>query len=454
MTFEVCFRDFRGFHRQAHRPIRPITILVGENSAGKTSFLAGLKYLQDFLSGRAQPSFNEDPFQLGTFDQISHFRGGRWGRASEFEFSFRQTVALRKSRYSDISGNFPVEFKLFFNSIESHATVTKAQIFSENKGLEASITDEGVQTFYLNHSGERLLLDEAAAMPPIAKIEFARYWPFLLRDLQFRLKRRSDGDSQTSLFPPVDSDISLLSELAENISRRSATPIIATSAIRTRPQRTYTPGTEKEDGEGSHVPYEIAKLFRARNRNKDDWTKIKRTIEEFGAQSGMFKEISVKSFGQTASDPFQIQFSSGGPKMNLVDLGYGTSQILPILYSIANGKRGDRLLVQQPEVHLHPQAQAALGEFFVNAHAISGLQFVLETHSDFIVDRVRNAIARGLLKKSDVSLLFFARDRLENRIHEVELDDRGDPVDPPQSYRSFFIDEQMKMLGLDSADNY
>jgi predicted ATPase len=250
------------------------------------------------------------------------------------------------------------------------------------------------------------------------------------------------------VFSKFEGEIDLLSTLADSLSRRSGGVIEATSAIRTRPQRTYTPGIEQEDGEGSHVPYEIAKLFRNRSQKKEAWSTLKDTIDEFGRKSGMFSEISIKSFGRNASDPFQIQFSLGGPKMNLVDLGYGTSQILPILYAIATGERGGYFLIQQPEVHLHPQAQAALGQFIVDSQHKTGINFIVETHSDFIVDRVRTSIANKLIKKDEVSLLFFERDRLENKITEIELDEFGEPIDPPESYREFFIAEEMRILGL------
>ena len=54
---KVTFREFQGFHNPPAIPVRPITILVGENSAGKSSFLAGLKYLLDFLSGEGEANF-------------------------------------------------------------------------------------------------------------------------------------------------------------------------------------------------------------------------------------------------------------------------------------------------------------------------------------------------------------------------------------------------------------
>ena len=74
--------------------------------------------------------------------------------------------------------------------------------------------------------------------------------------------------------------------------------------------------------------------------------------------------------------------------------------------------------------------------------------FIIETHSDFVVDRIRNAIARKSISNDDVSVLFFRRARLENKIEEIELNDLGDPILPPDDYRSFFVDEQMKILGM------
>jgi hypothetical protein len=402
--------------------------------------------MRDFLSGRVEPSFNADPFQLGTFDQIAHYRGGRGGRANEFTIALCQDIMLRKSRASTITGSYSVTLELHFQSVDSHASMIKASIKIADFGLEASVIPDGIGIYFVTSSGDRFPVDETTSLPPVARTEFARYWPFLLRDLRFGLRRRTE--SQGEVFSKFEGEIDLLSTLADSLSRRSGGVIEATSAIRTRPQRTYTPGIEQEDGEGSHVPYEIAKLFRNRSQKKEAWSTLKDTIDEFGRKSGMFSEISIKSFGRNASDPFQIQFSLGGPKMNLVDLGYGTSQILPILYAIATGERGGYFLIQQPEVHLHPQAQAALGQFIVDSQHKTGINFIVETHSDFIVDRVRTSIANKLIKKDEVSLLFFERDRLENKITEIELDEFGEPIDPPESYREFFIAEEMRILGL------
>ena len=107
-------------------------------------------------------------------------------------------------------------------------------------------------------------------------------------------------------------------------------------------------------------------------------------------------------------------------------------------------------LLQQPEVHLHPSAQAALGRLFCEV-ASSGQQLVVvETHSDHLLDRVRMEVRDGTteLKPEDVSILFFERDGLEVHIHSLTIDEDGNINGQPNSYRRFFMEETRRSLGF------
>jgi predicted ATPase len=110
------------------------------------------------------------------------------------------------------------------------------------------------------------------------------------------------------------------------------------------------------------------------------------------------------------------------------------------------------LLVQQPEVHLHPQAQAALGSFLATSAGTGAARYVVETHSDYIVDRVAMAIRdpKHPLAPNDVSLLFFEAEESGVRVHTLKFSETGDVVDPPPGYRRFFLDEQARYLGADT----
>ena len=185
------------------------------------------------------------------------------------------------------------------------------------------------------------------------------------------------------------------------------------------------------------------------------WSSLKKQLEKFGEAAGLFDEITVRHLGATGSDPFQIQVRKGskrlkGPFRNLIDVGYGVSQALPIVTELIEASTPtDLYLLQQPEVHLHPSAQAELGTLMCNI-AATGQQLIVETHSDHLIDRVRMDVRDGTtdLKPEDVSLLYFERTGLEVRIHPIRFDKLGNVLDAPPGYRQFFLKEINRSLGL------
>ena len=132
-----------------------------------------------------------------------------------------------------------------------------------------------------------------------------------------------------------------------------------------------------------------------------------------------------------------------------MDVGYGVSQALPILTELLRADPPDLCLLQQPEVHLHPSAQAALGTLFCSIAATS-TQLMVETHSDHLLDRVRMDVRDGKadLQAEDVSVLFFEPGELDVTIHSLRLDQDGNVLDAPPTYRQFFMDEMERSIGL------
>jgi len=111
---------------------------------------------------------------------------------------------------------------------------------------------------------------------------------------------------------------------------------------------------------------------------------------EFAKAAGLFSAIKVRRLGKNESDPFQLQVKyRHGPLRNIMDVGYGVSQVLSLVFELIRGDRGRLFMVQQPEVHLHPRAQAELGSLFAALVKSQSKRFMIETHSDYVVDRVR-----------------------------------------------------------------
>ena len=130
-------------------------------------------------------------------------------------------------------------------------------------------------------------------------------------------------------------------------------------------------------------------------------------------------------------------------------MGYGVSQALPLLTALLRADGPELFLLQQPEVHLHPRAQAALGSLFCDI-AAPGRQLIVETHSDYLIDRVRMDLRDGKtsLKPEDVSILYFEPGDLSVKIHSIRHDAMGNVLDAPPSYGRFFMDEVSRSIGI------
>lgn len=187
----------------------------------------------------------------------------------------------------------------------------------------------------------------------------------------------------------------------------------------------------------------LANLARQHPR---EWKALKNKLVDFGAAAGLFDEIEIKSLGKHEGTPFQIEVRKRGKKLsgpwrNLVDVGYGVSQVLPLVTELMRPDAPSLVLLQQPEVHLHPSAQAALGSLF--CHLAADRQIVVETHSDFLLNRIRMDIRdkKSPLSPSDVSILYFERSEIDVHIYSIRIDEQGNVVDAPPSYGNFFMEE-------------
>ncbi len=187
--------------------------------------------------------------------------------------------------------------------------------------------------------------------------------------------------------------------------------------MRSKPRRTYDPARVSHDPEGDFVPMFLADMDL---REPDGWSRLQSALEHFGRNSGLFHQIRVRRFGDRASEPFQLQISKSddeeGPWYNLMDVGYGVSQVLPLTTELLRDDAPALVLLQQPEVHLHPSAQAALGSLFCSL--AQEKQIVIETHSDHLIDRIRMDVRDrvGAIMPEHVSILYFERDELDVKI--------------------------------------
>ena len=135
-----------------------------------------------------------------------------------------------------------------------------------------------------------------------------------------------------------------------------------------------------------------------------------------------------------------------------MDIGYGVSQILPILVDIFDqSSHPQNLLLQQPEVHLHPRAQAELSSLLAKVASQGRQSFIIETHSDYMINRASIEIRKGRIKPEDVSLIYLEPKAKGGavEVHNIRFDEEGNVEGTPKGYREFFLKETDRFMGLE-----
>ena len=440
---QFTMEEVRCFAGRHQLEIRPLTFLVGENSTGKTTALACFQILSNYLRNR-EIDFNSHPYSMGIFRDIV-----RRSRRSEKTFSLG-------FRFED--GDDDVELRVEFAEREG--------------GLEPVVKSTSVRfvdgevVFRFRSLEESEMHPEEREIFTVLKLRQNRYRidvhnPALMdRILPLSLQGFfDDGSSEW-----MSDDFNDLSKYLEkkfetrkgglNRAVMDSVSAFSTAPVRARPKRTYDPTREYNDPEGSDVPM---RLMRIAGTRRAEWERLKRQLEQFGESSGLFQRIEIKNLGRSMSTPFQLKVKVRGPTANIMDVGYGVSQVLPILEQILNepfsrrrgaGAEYSCYLLQQPEVHLHPRAQAELSSLLGQLASRGNQSFIIETHSDYLIDRARIDIMQGNINKDDVSLIYFEPKKNVVNVHNISFDEMGNMIGVPPHFRAFFLLESDRLMGF------
>jgi len=220
-------------------------------------------------------------------------------------------------------------------------------------------------------------------------------------------------------------------------------PFVSLAPIRTKPKPTYDAYTKSFNPAGEHTPYVLRKQLSSKSKA----TIFNSEMEKFGKESGLFKHIGIKKFGKTPSSPFEVTVTLEEQPLRIDTVGYGLSQALPIIVELIARAPKTWLSLQQPEIHLHPKAQAALGDLLFAVASNEKKVLFIETHSDHLIDRFRLNYRQK--KGPQAQVLFFERVEGGNKVHILPFSETGEyPENQPSSFRAFFLEEQRKILGI------
>jgi predicted ATPase len=174
--------------------------------------------------------------------------------------------------------------------------------------------------------------------------------------------------------------------------------------FRTNPQRFYQLTGESFNSVGKYGERALGILANDQKRKGKAKKNLLKEISSWMKDAEIASNVSIQSFTDRYFEVIVRNYFTNEDE-NLADVGYGCSQIIPILVAGFNLMGGRILIVEEPEIHLHPKAQAELGSLFKSLYK-KDIQLFIETHSEHLLLRLQSHVARGDIDANDVNVFY------------------------------------------------
>lgn len=414
---KVFAENFRGF-KYVEIDLDKINFLVGDNSCGKSSliYLAEVVAVNDLTE---IPSF-EDHFALDAYDYFSpylNYADVVFGYHGEDSSGFTKiiTVRRREGKRPEITrcSYFLQNAFVTFLSDADGPLIFEGMINSQDRGaiLEAHHADHEFKSTGLDKS-----------------VRIEQPLVFLL------LGHESSREHLKEYFRAA----------VDNVFK----PPRIVSPLRAMPEKYYT-FRRKIGTHGEHFApmwFDFSQVTESGDFEQ---------INAFGKESGLFEQVRVEKIAIDIEDsPLIVTVTQADQKFLLNQVGIGVSQVVPVLIDTIYCLRFEHIiLMQQPELHLHPIAQAALGSYLAKCCS-RGLRAVIETHSSYLIDRfrsemrdIKNAnIGKTEENSPEVEIIFCERGPLGNSSTHIAINENGQLVNAPENYHKFFVEELIRTM--------
>ncbi len=424
MITKLSAQNFKSWEDTGQLQIAPLTGFFGANSSGKTSIFQTLLMLKQ--TAERPPDWN------GTIDF------GDEGSVVNL-FSFNEVSHRHKSGLSlDISVSWKLPEKLIIGG-ESQAGQRLPRTPRSSNRLEigalsfsTTIVAAGTNSVAVDGFGYMsdgyeffgIVRDSDSQYklicPPNYRVQG------VLSSFPFRCYGIRDGSAKVP-----DTPFLSFERAFKNLLSR----IHYLSPLREPPRHYYAYGGEHPKGVGRYGEQAIAALLSGRIQ----LLSIDEHILKWLQRLELIDSYRLHTVPDGEKDyEFRLKKYKDGPEVRLTDIGLGVFQILPTLALCYSVPEGSILILEQPEAHLHPKAQADLADVLIDIVKNRNLQIILETHSEHLLRRLQRRIAEGEISATDTALYFCQINDGTSEIERLNMDEYGNITNWPQY---FFSDE-------------
>jgi AAA15 family ATPase/GTPase len=426
----IAVSGFKSIGDEQNIEIRPLTLLAGANSSGKSSMMQPILLLKQTLEAQYDPG----PLLLN-------------GPNAKFT-SARQFLSLINSQRNRF--RFSLEVALSTGTTSKVGFLMDAKTKKAN--LEYNIIQEGNNRIAINSSTKKTDIFDYL----INRSDNAAYSKFISQ-----LKSTVDSDLEISR-DRCFFDVAFQQKQRMNESRTFAMRLLSPGeevgryiqemihlpGLRGNPERSYPVTAIGDRFPGTFENYVASLLAKWGTESSGRLQEIGKDLDHIG----LTWKVEAKPIDDT-----QVEIRVGRLKrskvggahdlVNVADVGFGVSQTLPVVVALHAARPGQLVYIEQPEIHLHPRAQVAMGQLLANA-ANRGVQVVVETHSSLLLLAVQALVAEGVLDSSLVKLNWFLRDDNDGstQIQPADLDEAGRFGDWPEDFGFVALEAEDRYL--------
>ena len=447
MIQSLSLERFKSWKKIDSMRLAPITGLFGTNSSGKTSILQWLLLLKQTVnSSDRQQVLNlgddKDPVRLGTMRDIVYQHDIETTICSSLKWSLPDLLMILDPETQDevLFTGSELSFGTTVGIHGSQVIVQSMHYEFDGHTFEYAMkqTDGDEKTEYL--------LDCASYVGFEFKRSPGRAWP-----LPAPVKCYGFPDQVNSYFQNAGflTDFQLA---FENLFGR----LYYLGPLRDYPRRQYSsagahPADMGERGE-KVIDAMLASRLRGDKITRGKGRK-KLSLEQYTAhwlkELGLISDFKVVTVAE-GSNLYQVKVrkTPHSEWVLITDVGFGISQILPVIVLCYYVPFGSTVILEQPEIHLHPSVQSGLADIFIDAVTNRGIQLIIESHSEHLLRRLQRRIAEGILPRESVALYFCRYEDQASRLDRLDVDLFGNITNWPQD---FFGDEFGEMLAMNTA---
>jgi predicted ATPase len=451
MLTQLRIRNFKSWQDTGKIRLAPITVLFGSNSAGKSSIIQFLLMLKQTIESPDRrrvlhPGDEHTPVDLGTFHDLVYRHDETQRISFEVEWVLPEPLEFTDPKSSQQYGGWDLRFEASVGE-----DLKKSQVYVEN--LEYTLGplhDQPIKigmapakpgtssTYKLIPHGYPLVRNQGRVWQPPPPVRFYGF-----------------PDEVFSYYQNADFLASFTLSLEKQFRE-----LQYLGPLRNRPKRAYTWAGEVPEHVGWSGERAVEALLAARDRKvSPGYRKTARKLPELVAawlkQMDLLDSFEARTIAEHRKEyEVMVKTKGSAEEVNLTDVGFGISQVLPVVVSCFYAAPHSTILMEQPELHLHPAVQSEMADLFVEAiHSRQqgedrGIQFIIESHSEHFLHRLQRRIAEEGLKKEEVALYFCETVLGGSALHPLEVDLFGNITNWP---KDFFGDDMSDLVAMTEA---